>query len=83
MSHFQQHYAQLHDEALMEIALTRELTPEATEALQAELARRGNVLAVQALEPARAAPGGAALRPAALNRPHSGCVTTLKSGSSG
>jgi hypothetical protein len=41
MSHFQQHYAQLHDDELVEIALNRELTPEATEALKAELARRG------------------------------------------
>jgi hypothetical protein len=41
MSHFQQHYAQLHDDELVAIALNRELMPEASEALKTELARRG------------------------------------------
>jgi len=41
MSQFAQHYAHLHDEELIELALRQELVPEASEALQAELARRG------------------------------------------
>ena len=41
MSQFTRHYAQLHDEDLIHLALTRELVPEATEALYIELKRRG------------------------------------------
>lgn len=41
MSQFRSHYQQLHDDELMELATTRELVPEAREALIAELARRG------------------------------------------
>lgn len=41
MSHFTQHYAQLHDEDLIQLALKRELLPEALEALNAELKNRG------------------------------------------
>ena len=41
MSQFAQHYARLHDEELIELALRQELVPEASAALQAELARRG------------------------------------------
>ncbi len=41
MSQFTGHYAQLHDEDLIHLALTRQLVPEATEALHTELKRRG------------------------------------------
>lgn len=40
-SPFAQHYAQLHDEDLIDLALTRELAPDAAAALKAELAARG------------------------------------------
>ena len=41
MSQFTEHYAHLHDDELIHLALTRELVPEAIAALQAELAKRG------------------------------------------
>ena len=41
MSSFQEHYAELHDDVLIDLALTRELRPEAAQALQAELRKRG------------------------------------------
>lgn len=41
MSQFTEHYIHLHDEELIHIALTRELVPEAMEALRAELTKRG------------------------------------------
>jgi hypothetical protein len=41
MSTFGEHYSRLHDDELIHLALTRELTEEATTALQAELRTRG------------------------------------------
>jgi hypothetical protein len=41
ITHFQQHYATLRDEDLIQIALTRELVPEAQHAITEELERRG------------------------------------------
>ena len=41
MSQFTEHYAHLHDDELIHLALTSELVPEAIAALQAELAKRG------------------------------------------
>lgn len=41
MSHFAEHYARLHDEDLIDLALRGELLPEAGEALRAELSKRG------------------------------------------
>ena len=41
LAHFQQHYADLRDEDLIQIALTRELVPDARKALAEELSKRG------------------------------------------
>jgi hypothetical protein len=41
MSQFRSHYQQLHDDELIDLATTRDLVPEAREALTAELAHRG------------------------------------------
>jgi hypothetical protein len=41
MSQFRQHYSRLHDDELIHLSLTRELTPEAQDALRAELQERG------------------------------------------
>ena len=41
VAHFQQHYNDLQDEELVQIALTRELVPEAQQALTEELSKRG------------------------------------------
>jgi hypothetical protein len=43
MSPFRSHYQQLHDDELVEIATTRDLVPEAREAITVELAQRGIV----------------------------------------
>ena len=40
-SPFREHYAGLHEDELVHIALTRDLIPQAKEALQQELAQRG------------------------------------------
>lgn len=41
VEYFQQRYSTLHSEELVRIALTRELSPEAQQALQGELTKRG------------------------------------------
>lgn len=41
MSSFNEYYARLHDDELIHLALTRELTPEAADALKTELQSRG------------------------------------------
>jgi len=41
MAHFEQHYATLQEDHLIDLALTTDLTSEAREALHAELSKRG------------------------------------------